>query len=30
LVPGYACDERVKVADATKHYLVCEVGNVQG
>jgi tRNA(Ile)-lysidine synthase len=29
-VPGYACDERVKVTDATKHYLVCEVGNVQG
>lgn len=30
LVPGYACDERVKATDATKHYLVCEVGNVQG
>ena len=29
-VPGYACDERVKATGATKHYLVCEVGNVQG
>ena len=28
LVPGYACDERVKVTDATKHYLVCDIGNV--
>lgn len=28
LVPGYACDERVKVTDATKHYLVCEISKV--
>lgn len=30
LVPGYACDERVRVTDATKHYLVCEIGKVSG
>lgn len=30
LVPGYTCDERVKVTNATKHYLVCETNKVQG
>ena len=30
LVPGYAYDERVKVTEATKHYLVCEMSKVQG
>lgn len=30
LVPGYACDERVRVTDTTNHYLVCEMSKVQG
>lgn len=30
LVPGYACDERVRVTENTKHYLVCEMRKVQG
>lgn len=30
LVPGYACDERVRATDTTKHYLVCETSKVQG
>ena len=24
LVPGYTCDERVRISDATNHFLVCE------
>ena len=28
LVPGYACDERVKVTDDTNHYLVCKLSEV--
>lgn len=30
LVPGYACDERVKVTQNTNHYLVCGIDVVQG
>lgn len=30
LVPGFACDERVRVTDTTKHYLVCETYKMQG
>lgn len=30
LVPGYACDERVRLTEATKHYLVCTISKVQG
>lgn len=30
LVPGYACDERVRVTDNTKHFLVCESRKMQG
>lgn len=30
LVPGYACDERVKITEDTKHYLVCQIDDVQG
>lgn len=30
LIPGYACDERVKVTQNTNHYLVCEIDVVQG
>ena len=30
LVPGFACDERVKATENTKHYLVCELSEVQG
>lgn len=30
LVPGYACDERVRITDDTKHFLVCKVETVQG
>lgn len=30
LVPGYACDERTKIADTTKHYLVCKWIEEQG
>jgi tRNA(Ile)-lysidine synthase len=25
LVPGYAVDERVRVTESTKHYLVCKL-----
>ena len=25
LVPGYAADERVRVTESTKHYLVCKL-----
>jgi len=30
LVPGYACDERVHITDATKHFLVWHENTVQG
>lgn len=26
LIPGYACDERVRVTEDTKHFLVCRIG----
>ncbi len=30
LIPGYACDERVRVDDDTKHFLVCKTDAEQG
>lgn len=30
LIPGYACDERVRTTEATKHFLVCKIGTEQG
>ena len=29
-IPGYACDERVRITQNTNHYLVCKVEAVQG